>query len=61
MIDPDVKEVFDVFKEHGYVMVYSDTLANRFKRFLDYIEYGYCLDQDRNDSCPERNRFEKCN
>ena len=61
MIDHDIKEVFDVFKEHGYVMIYRNTLANRVKRFLDYIEYGYSLNQDRDDNCPERNRFEKCN
>jgi len=59
MVDADIKEVFDIFKENGYVMIYKDTLANRFKRFLDYIEYKYSLNQDRNDSCPERNRFEK--
>jgi len=60
MIDADIKEVFDVFKEHGYVMVYKDSLANRFKQFLDYVEYGYSLNKDRNDNCPERNRFEHC-
>ena len=60
MVDADIKEVFDIFKENGYVMIYKDTLANRFQRFLDYIEYGYSLNQDRNDNCPERNRFERC-
>ena len=23
MIDPDIKEVFDIFKEHGYIMIYK--------------------------------------
>lgn len=58
MIDADIKEIFDIFKEHGYVMIYKDTLATRFKKFLDYIEYGYYLNKDRDDTCPERNRFE---
>lgn len=59
MIDADIKEIFDTFKEYGYVMIYKDNLAARFKKFLDYIEYGYSLNKDRNDTCPERNRFEQ--
>ena len=58
MIDKDIKELFDVIKKHGYAMVYTDSLANKFKQFLDYVEYDYSLNKDRSDNCPERNRFE---
>ena len=58
MIDEDIKKVFDALKEHSYVMIYNDKLANKFKQFLDYVEYSYYLNKDRSDNCPERNRFE---
>jgi len=60
MIDEDIKKLFDALKEHNYVMVYRDKLAGKFKEFLDYIEYGYSLNRDRDHNCPERNRFEHC-
>ena len=61
MIDSDIKRHFDVLKEQGYVMIYRDQVAEKFKEFLDYIEYGYYLNKDRDDNCPERNRFEHYN
>jgi len=59
MIDSDIKKLFDVLKKHNYVMVYYDKLAGKFKDFLDYIEYDYSLNKDRDHNCPERNRFER--
>ena len=58
MIDNEIKKHFDILKEQGYIMIYNDNLAEKFKKFLDYINFNYYLDRDRNDHCPERNRFE---
>ena len=58
MIDTEIKKHFDILKEHSYVMIYNDSLAEKFKQFLDYIDFNYCLNRDRDYNCPERNRFE---
>jgi len=58
MIDTEIKRHFDILKEHGYVMIYNDNLAEKFKQFLDYVSFKYCLNRDRDCHCPERNRFE---
>ena len=61
MMNPNIKKHFDILKEHGYVMIYNDNLAEKFKQFLDYINFKYRLDRNRDYNCPERNRFEMDN
>jgi len=34
MIDTEIKRHFDILKEHGYIMIYNDNLADKFKQFL---------------------------
>ena len=54
MIDTEIKRHFDILKEHGYIMIYNDNLADKFKQFLVQVLFK----QDRDYNCPERNRFE---
>jgi len=58
MIDNEIRKHFDILKEQCYVMIYRDDFAEKFKQFLDYINFEYYLDKGRNCHCPERNRFE---
>ena len=34
MIDAEIKRHFNILKEHSYVMIYNDNLADKFKQFL---------------------------
>lgn len=56
----DIRELFDVLKEHGKVVVYEDAKAKRFKDFLSYIELD-CTYEDVGGSpaAPEMWRFTK--
>lgn len=59
LIAPLITRNFSQLKEEGFVMIYDDREAGWFKQFLDYTEYPYYHDANRNEHAPQRNRFEK--
>ena len=54
----EMDKYFKQLKEEGFVLIYDNKIAKKFKEWLEYIEFPFGLDSNSFDWC-ERNRFER--